>query len=91
MWKPPCCSYKPNYSASLKEKVGQRCHANCNQVKAGTAILIPGKVIFKAKTNTSNILNHLIRIKCLVTQDSEKFINMKAHNIITYNPQKSYL
>ena len=60
------------YSASLKEKDGQRCDANSNQIKSGPAIGTWGKLVFKTKTIASNTLNHLIKIKCLVTQDGKK-------------------
>ena len=56
-------------------------HANGNQKKAGVAILISDKIIFKIKTITRDKEVHYIMIKGSIQEEDITIVNIYAHNI----------
>ena len=56
-------------------------HAKGNQKKAGVAILISDKIVFKKKTVTRDKEEHYIRIKGSIQEEDITIVNIYAPNI----------
>ena len=56
-------------------------HANGNQKKAGVAILISDKIVFKIKTVTRDKEGHYIMIKGSIKEEDTTIINVYAPSI----------
>ena len=69
-----CClqetHFRPRDTYRLKVRGWKKiCHANENQKKAGVAILISGKIVFKIKTITRDKEGHYIVIKGSIQEE----------------------
>ena len=56
-------------------------HANGNQKKAGVAILISDKIVFKIKTITRGKEGHYIMFKGSIQEEDITILNIYAYNI----------
>ena len=55
-------------------------HASGNQKKAGVAILISDKIVFKIKTTTRGKERHYVMIKGSIQEDDITIVNIYAPN-----------
>lgn len=74
-----CFSFKDTHD--WKWRNGKLFHAKQSQKRAGAAILLLGKIYFKAETVTRDKDGHYIKIKGLIHQEDLTVVNTYALNI----------
>ena len=81
-----CClqetHFRPRDTHRLKVRGWKKIfHANGNEKKAGVAILISDKIVFKIKNVTRDKEGHYIMIKGSIQEEHTTIINIYAPNI----------